>query len=88
MTFISKHEERDSELPKERKKLLNNIQNDLFEDDNVLAFFYGGSLGNENTDIFSDIDLRVVVKPEKINDYISNKKSVQRIGGEFCISKI
>lgn len=75
MTFISKHEERDSELPKERKKLLNNIQNDLFEDDNVLAFFYGGSLGNENTDFFSDIDLRVVVKPEKINDYISNKKN-------------
>ncbi|MFL2136787.1 aminoglycoside 6-adenylyltransferase [Ruoffia sp. FAM 24228] len=75
MTFISKHEERDSELPKEREKLLDNIQNDLFEDDNILAFFYGGSIGNETTDLFSDIDLRVVVKPDKINEYVLNKKN-------------
>lgn len=88
MTFISKHEERDSELPKERKKLLNNIQNDLFEDDNVLAFFYGGSLGNENTDFFQTLILEWLSNPKKSMIIFQIKKTVQRIGGEFCISKI
>ncbi len=73
--FVSKHKERDLELPKYRKKLLDSIEKDFLYDDNVLAFFYGGSIGNENTDDYSDIDLRVVVVPEKIKEYISNKKT-------------
>lgn len=75
MGFVSKHKERDFELPNKRRKLLDTIQNDLIDDDNVLSFFYGGSIGNETTDFFSDIDLRVVVKPDKINEYISNKNN-------------
>lgn len=75
MGFVSNHGVRDAELPNSRRKLLDAINSDLFEDDNVLAFFYGGSIGNENTDLFSDIDLRVVVKPDKIKEYISNKKN-------------
>ncbi len=38
-----------------------------------MALFYGGSLGNGNTDVYSDIDVRVVVKPEKLKEYILNK---------------
>jgi len=75
MGFVSKHKERDFELSNKRRKLLDTIQNDLIDDDNVLSFFYGGSIGNETTDFFSDIDLRVVVKPDKINEYISNKNN-------------
>ncbi|SEQ94551.1 hypothetical protein SAMN05216232_3755 [Virgibacillus subterraneus] len=74
MGFVINHEERDLELPNYRKKLMKAIENDFLNDDNVLALFYGGSIGNENADLYSDIDLRVVVKPEKIEEYISNKK--------------
>jgi hypothetical protein len=72
--FVSNHEERDLDLPNYRKRVMDSIERDLLNDDNVLAFFYGGSIGNENTDLYSHIDLRVVVKPEKIKEYISNKK--------------
>lgn len=75
MGFVSKHTVRDLTLPNESKKILASIESDLFSDDNVLAFFYGGSIGNKNTDVFSDIDLRIVVKPNKLKEYVTNKKS-------------
>lgn len=74
MKFVNKFAERNSKLPSKRGKLLDTIQNDLLNDDNILSFFFGGSISNETTDLFSDIDLRVVVKPNKINEYISNKE--------------
>ncbi|WP_261129682.1 aminoglycoside 6-adenylyltransferase [Bacillus sp. Marseille-Q3570] len=74
MGFVNKHEYRNSELPNYRKALLRSIEKDLQNDDNVIAFFYGGSIGNENMDYYSDIDLRVVVKPQVIKEYIRNKK--------------
>lgn len=73
--FVSKHEARDVELPEYREKIVTSIENDLLNDDNVLALFYGGSIANENTDQFSDIDLRVVVRSEKIKEYIANKNN-------------
>lgn len=75
MGFVSKFEQRDLRLPDHRSKLLTSIESDLLNDDNVLAVFYGGSIGSENTDLYSDIDLRIVVKPEKIKEYISNKNT-------------
>ncbi|MCJ0930534.1 hypothetical protein MST22_05145 [Virgibacillus halodenitrificans] len=75
MGFVSNHQARDSELPNYRKKILSSIETDLLNDDNVMALFYGGSIGNENTDEYSDIDLRVVVKPEKIKEYVVNKRN-------------
>nr|WP_306798815.1 aminoglycoside 6-adenylyltransferase [Oceanobacillus saliphilus] len=69
-------------MPNNRKKLLDSIQRDLLADDQVLAFFYGGSIGNGNTDVFSDIDLRVVVEPDKIKEYISNKNERAKNWGE------
>jgi len=50
--FVSKHKARDLKLPNKREKLLNTIENDLLSDDNVLAFFYGGSIGNKNGFVF------------------------------------
>ncbi|WP_100011224.1 aminoglycoside 6-adenylyltransferase [Lentibacillus sediminis] len=75
MGFVSKFEQRDLRLPYYRGELLTSIETDLLNDDNVLAVFYGGSIGSENTDLYSDIDLRIVVKPEKIKEYISNKNT-------------
>jgi len=79
--FVSKHEERDLKLPDNHKKLLEKIENDLLNDDNVVAVFYGGSIGNNNTDIFSDIDLRIVVKSDKISEYIKNKQAHAKTWG-------
>ncbi|MEW9502440.1 hypothetical protein [Jeotgalibacillus marinus] len=74
MGLETKHRERDLEIPKHRQNLINAIQKDLLGDDNVLAVFYGGSLGNENTDLYSDIDLRIVVKDVVFEEYRLNKK--------------
>mgnify|MGYP000846284590 CR=1 FL=1 len=82
MGLVSKHEERDLELPNNRRILLEAIESDLVNDDNVLALFYGGSIGNENTDVFSDIDLRVVVKPDYIKEYIANKNERAKNWGD------
>lgn len=72
--FEIKHKERDLEIPKHRQNLINQIELDLINDDNVLAVFYGGSIGNQITDLYSDIDLRVVVKDEVFEEYRLNKK--------------
>jgi hypothetical protein len=70
----TKYRKRDLELPKHRDRLIKAIEQDLLNDDHVLAVFYGGSLGNQNTDLFSDIDLRVVVRDELFEEYRLNKK--------------
>jgi hypothetical protein len=72
--FNTNYKQRDLEIPKHRQLLLNAIQQDLISDENVLAVFYGGSLGNKNTDLYSDIDLRIVVKDEVFEKYRLNKK--------------
>ena len=79
--FVSRHEGRDVNLPIHRERLMKAIESDLLNDDDVLAAFYGGSIGNENTDLYSDIDLRVVVKTTKINEYVSNKLTRPRKWG-------
>ncbi|MCP3028694.1 aminoglycoside 6-adenylyltransferase [Halobacillus sp. A5] len=83
MGFVSKHEERDKKLPKFRKNLMDSIEKDLLNDDHVLTLFYGGSIGSRNTDLYSDIDLRIVVKPEEIGTYISNKKTRPQMWGNI-----
>jgi hypothetical protein len=72
--FVTKHQERDYKNPKNREVLIQAIENDLLNDANVLAVFYGGSIGSENTDLYSDIDLRIVVKEEVFEEYRKNKK--------------
>lgn len=74
MGLESKHLERDLEIPKHRQSILNEIEQDLLNDENVIALFYGGSIGKQNTDLYSDIDLRIVVKDEVFEEYRLNKK--------------
>ncbi|MBA2876211.1 hypothetical protein [Thermaerobacillus caldiproteolyticus] len=88
MGFVTRHKERDLEIPMHRQELMTAIEKDLFNDDDVLAAFYGGSIGNENMDLYSDIDLRIVVLPEKFQEFISNKKIGLKNGEMFFILRI
>ncbi|MBW8352039.1 aminoglycoside 6-adenylyltransferase [Bacillus sp. IITD106] len=74
MGLETKHYERDLAIPKHREELLDAIEKDLKNDANVLAVYYGGSIGNKNTDLYSDIDLRIVVKDDVFEGYRLNKK--------------
>lgn len=87
MDLLNKHKERDFLLPSLRNVLLTKIQDDLLNDDNVLAFFYGGSVGNEMTDYFSDIDLRIVVDAARFQDFIQDKTTDLEDGGKSSILK-
>ncbi|MFC0470004.1 aminoglycoside 6-adenylyltransferase [Halalkalibacter kiskunsagensis] len=82
MGLKTKHKKRDLEIPKHRQILLNSIEQDLLNDENVLAVFYGGSLGNQNTDLYSDIDLRIVIKDGVFEKYRLNKKQRAKNWGE------
>jgi hypothetical protein len=78
----NKHNERDLQIPKHRQIMLKEIEQDLLRDENVLAVFYGGSIGNQNTDLYSDIDLRIVVKDDVFEEYRLNKKERAKSWGK------
>jgi Streptomycin adenylyltransferase len=68
------YKKRDEELPFQRNKIMRTIEQDLVADKNVIAVFYGGSIGKESTDLYSDIDLRVVVRDAVFEKFRENKK--------------
>jgi hypothetical protein len=70
----AKHKKRDLGLPNKRREILNRIEEDLCHDDNIVAIFYGGSIGSETTDQYSDIDLRIVVKSGAYPEYKKNQR--------------
>ncbi|WP_455662920.1 hypothetical protein [Pradoshia sp.] len=71
---MAKHDKRNQGLPEQRLLLMKAIESDLLKDQHITGIFYGGSIGNESTDLFSDIDLRIVVKDEKFEPYRLSKK--------------
>ncbi|OZM57993.1 hypothetical protein CIB95_04215 [Lottiidibacillus patelloidae] len=75
MGLENKHKERDINLPRYRQSLINAIEKDLLNDENIIAIYYGGSIGNGDTDLYSDIDLRIVVIKENFEEYRLNKKN-------------
>ncbi|MFE4525765.1 aminoglycoside 6-adenylyltransferase [Cytobacillus firmus] len=75
MGFVSRHLERDLSLPEFRNILLENALNDLTSDPDVLAIYQGGSLAKGNSDIYSDIDLHIIVTQEKKADFIIQKRN-------------
>lgn len=74
MGLESKHTNRDLKLPKHRSELVTRICDDLVEDDRILSVFFGGSIGNETTDTYSDIDVRIVVKDEDYDSFRLRKR--------------
>lgn len=80
--FDAKYIERDSDLPRHRERIMQCIEKDLLHDQNVLSIFYGGSVGENNTDIFSDIDVRIVVKDGAFEEYRHNKRERAKKWGD------
>jgi predicted nucleotidyltransferase len=76
------HKRRDDNLISERKKIKESIKNDLENDKNILAIFYGGSMARGNHDCYSDLDLRIVVKDEAYEEYRKNKKERAKRWGD------
>lgn len=72
--FVSKHSERDLDLSKSRDRLLKKTLRDLTADPDVLGIYQSGSLAKGNFDCYSDIDLHIIVPPEKKDDFIKNKR--------------
>ncbi|WP_409254323.1 nucleotidyltransferase domain-containing protein [Bacillus sp. SCS-153A] len=58
------------------------IERDLSSDDQVISLFYGGSIGTGNTDLYSDIDLRIVVNEEAFEEYRIHKKERAKNWGD------
>lgn len=56
----------DSNLPVDRDRLKNRLIRLVKEDEEILGCFFGGSIGDQSEDFYSDIDARIVVK-EGIN---------------------
>lgn len=65
--------QRDSELPEIRRQMLERIRQDLEQDPDVLALYLAGSIVKGNADSYSDIDLHTIVKPEKLESFITDK---------------
>lgn len=71
--FLDRHRARDLALPRYREELLTAITQDVTTDSRVRAAFVGGSLGTGDEDLYSDIDLRIVVDAEDVDDFVANK---------------
>ncbi|MEX1030714.1 MAG: aminoglycoside 6-adenylyltransferase [Paenibacillaceae bacterium] len=80
--YQSKHVIRDEKLPDVRDKMLDVIIDNLKKKSGTEAIFLGGSLANDNHDIYSDIDLRIVVTEDHYDEYISNKQQIVSEFGE------
>lgn len=74
LEFESTHMKRDAEIPKHRQQIKKAIENDLADEMDIVAVFYGGSIGNEDSDNYSDLDLRIVVTGEAFEKYRKNKR--------------
>lgn len=73
--YESSHLERDQHLPFERQRIKEAIEEDLAGDPFILAVFYGGSIGNDSSDNYSDIDLRIVIAEEAFEQYLEEKEN-------------
>jgi len=89
MSFPSRHFQRDIQLPQARDEMLENAVSSLESDENIEGIFLGGSLAEGNTDLYSDIDLRIVVPEALLNSYIEKKHEITRTFGNvlFLIGK-
>jgi len=70
---VDRHRARDLALPRYREELLAAITRDVTTDPRVRAAFVGSSLGAGDEDLYSDIDLRIVVDAEDVDDFVANK---------------
>jgi predicted nucleotidyltransferase len=84
-------------LVEARKKLLDTALGRFTPDPAVMAVFLGGSLAAGSSDAWSDIDLRVVVRPEDHARFVAARREITRSwpgflfnewvpGAQYCVS--
>lgn len=66
------------DLEKARNDLLATVVDWFKKDQDVLGIFLGGSLAAETDDAYSDIDLRIVVKPERHQHFVEQRREMPR----------
>lgn len=76
MQYQTRHEQRDLHLPKARERLLDSTVNHLLKKAGVEGIFLGGSLAKGNEDLYSDIDLRIVVGADYFDEYVRQKQKL------------
>jgi len=76
MKYETRHSKRDMELPNVRHELLNLIIASLKSNEDIEGIFLGGSLAKGNEDLFSDIDLRIVVPDGQYKKFILEKQKL------------
>jgi predicted nucleotidyltransferase len=81
--FNSRHYIRDVQLPVTRDNMLRRAIEILEGQEYIEGIFLGGSIAKENTDLYSDIDLRIVVSEGQFNEYIRNKQDILRSFGDI-----
>ncbi|WYP26060.1 nucleotidyltransferase domain-containing protein [Alkalihalobacillus sp. FSL W8-0930] len=69
-------------MPKQRLALQQRIEGDLLQDKRIIGVFYGGSIGTKTTDIYSDIDVRIVVSDEHYERYRLAKRVRAKCWGD------
>lgn len=74
MAFNSRHQIRDETLLGVREQLFKAAVKDLKEDPNVVGIYLAGSLAKANDDLYSDIDLHIIVTSESLDRFIARKK--------------
>lgn len=82
MGFNSSYLLRDQDLPKQRLALQQKMEDDLLQDERIIGVFYGGSIGTGTTDIYSDIDVRIVVSDDHYERYRLAKRERAKFWGD------
>lgn len=82
MAYVSRHAKRDALLPFVRGRLLKAALQDLKVDPGVVGVYLTGSLAKENHDLFSDIDLHVIVEAGLKADFVALKRDRPTRWGE------
>jgi predicted nucleotidyltransferase len=69
-----------------RNQILNNIISFFKQKKGVLALFLSGSIAENKSDEYSDIDFRVIVEDKYYNNFINSKFDVPKIWGDFLFN--
>lgn len=71
----------DSNLPVDRDRLKNRLIRLVKEDNEILACYFGGSVGEGTEDFYSDLDARIVVQPDV--SLVRKQQEIIRSIGEY-----
>ncbi|MBM0065887.1 nucleotidyltransferase domain-containing protein [Alkalicoccobacillus gibsonii] len=75
-------------MPNQRLALQKRMEGNLLQDERIIGVFYGGSIGTGTTDIYSDIDVRIVVRDEHYERYRLAKRERAKCWGDVLFLRI